>query len=60
MNRDELITNFLDQVAEFFDEGLAIWHGSPCLDPLDGAPITAGELLERIRLGKTAKDSHHG
>jgi len=48
---------FLDQVAECFDNGIAVWHGSPFRDPLSGQPITAGELLESIRLGKYAEES---
>lgn len=55
ITREQLIANFLDQVAECFDESLAIWHGTPFLDPRDGQPIDAGQLLELIRLGKDAK-----
>jgi hypothetical protein len=48
----KLSVAFLDQVGEIFDNNLAIWHGTPFLDPENGQPITAGDLLERIRLGK--------
>jgi hypothetical protein len=57
---DQLIEAFLDQVAECFDNGLAIGHGTPFLDPRDGAPIDAGDLLERIRLGKDGKEPNRG
>jgi len=53
---EQLTESFLDQVAVCFDKGLAVWHGTPFLDPRDGQPIPAGELLERIRLGKDAKE----
>jgi hypothetical protein len=43
---------FLAQVAECFDNGLAIGYETPFLDPINNQPITAGRLLERIRLGK--------
>jgi len=56
---EQLTESFLDQVAECFDNGLAVWHGSPFLDPRDGQPIDAGQLLERIRLGKDAKEPNH-
>ena len=53
---EQLTESFLDQVAVIFDNGQAVWHGSPFLDPRDGQPIPAGELLERIRFGKDAKE----
>ena len=56
LTREQLLESFLDQVAECFDNGLAIGHGTPFLDPRDGLPIDAGQLLERIRLGKDAKE----
>jgi hypothetical protein len=55
ITREQLIANFLDQVAECFDDGLAVGHGTPFLDPRDAQPIDAGQLLELIRLGKDAK-----
>jgi hypothetical protein len=51
-NREKLIELFLDQVAECFDNGLAVGHGTPFLGPENGQPIDAGRLLEMIRLGK--------
>lgn len=43
---------FLDQLAEIFDNGMAIGPSTPMLDPIDNQPITAQQFLERIRLGK--------
>jgi hypothetical protein len=60
LTNEQLIEAFLDQVAECFDNSLAIGHGTPFLDPRDGAPIDAGDLLERIRLGKDAKEPNRG
>ena len=57
---EQLTESFLDQVAECFDNSLAVWHGTPFLDPRDGQPIDAGQLLERIRLGKDAKEPNRG
>lgn len=51
----ELISAFLDDVAEFFDNGTSISPDSLFTDPRDGEPITARGLLELIRLGKTDK-----
>jgi hypothetical protein len=58
--REQLTESFLDQVAKCFDDGHALWHGTPFLDPRDGQPIDAGQLLERIRLGKDAKEPNRG
>jgi len=49
---EELITEFLDQVAEFFDAESAIHPSTLFVDPVDGEAITARGLLQRIRLGK--------
>lgn len=46
---DHLKEEFLECCAMFFDEGQSIGNDSPF--SLDGDPITAGELLERIQLG---------
>lgn len=51
-NQPQDVAAFLDLMAECFDRSLAVWHGTPCLDPSNNQPITAGELLERIRLHK--------
>lgn len=56
----ELIESFLDQVAECFDNNFAIGYETPFLDPRDWQPISAGQLLERIRLGKDAKEPRRG
>lgn len=47
----KLTTLFLDQVAECFDNGLAIGHTTPFRDA-NNQPIDAGRLFEMIRLGK--------
>ena len=49
---EELITEFLDQVAEFFDVETPVSPSSLFTDPVDGEAITARGLLQRIRLGK--------
>ena len=56
LTTEQLIEAFLDQVAECFDNSHAVWSGTPFLDPRDGQPVDAGQLLERIRLGKDAKE----
>ena len=56
----QLTESFLDQLAECFDNSLAVWHGTLFLDPRDGQPIFAAQLLERIRLGKDAKEPNRG
>ena len=48
----KLTAHFLDQIADCFDAGMAIYTGTPFLNPDDGAPISAQALFERIRLGK--------
>ena len=52
MNRSQDIEALLDLVAECFDNGMAVYYGTPLLDPATNQPTTASELLERIRLGK--------
>lgn len=49
---EELVTEFLDQVAEYFDAEIAIDPASRMTDPVDGEFITARGLLQRIRLGR--------
>jgi|HubBroStandDraft_4_1064222.scaffolds.fasta_scaffold05566_13 hypothetical protein len=49
---EELITEFLDQVAEAFDADDAVSPETIFTDPVDGEAITALGLLQRIRLGK--------
>jgi hypothetical protein len=53
--REQLIAGFLDEIAEFFDADLPVSPDALFTDPVDGEMITARGLLERIRLGKTAK-----
>ena len=50
-----LTADFLDQVAEFFDNETPLSPDSLFTDPRDGEAITARGLLELIRLGKTDK-----
>jgi hypothetical protein len=56
VTREHLIEQFLDDVADIFDNGQAVWSGSLFTDPRDGEPASAQSLLERIRLGKDAKE----
>lgn len=60
LTTEQLIESFLDDVAEFFDSGTAISPDTLFTDPRDGEAITAQGLLERIRLGKDAKEPHRG
>ena len=48
----KLTTLFLDQVAECFDDGKAVGHSTPFRGDPAHQWTTAGELLEKIRLGK--------
>jgi len=50
--RSQDIDALLDLLAECFDNGMAVYYGTPLLDATTNHPTTAGELLERIRLGK--------
>ena len=60
LTTEQLTESFLDQLAQCFDDGLAVWEATPFLDPRDGQPIDASGLLERIRLGKDAKEPNRG
>ena len=60
LTREQLIEAFLDEVAQFFDVGAPLYPDSLFTDPRDGEAITAQGLLERIRLGKDAKEPNRG
>lgn len=60
LTREELIEFFLDDVAEFFDAESPVSPDALFTDPRDGEAITARGLLERIRLGKDAKEPNRG
>lgn len=52
LTKAELVTEFLDQIAEFFDADSPVSPDAIFTDPADGEAITARGFLERIRLGK--------
>lgn len=60
LTREQLIENFLDQVAEFFDAENPVAPMDLMVDPIDGETVRARDLFERIRLGKNAKDVTRG